>query len=307
MLSLHSSTDRIEHNARLSADIFCKQLVKPVRLDRGGEGKNRVHFFGRLQVVRLAGAPAASLLPSTQFLNFCCNQKRASAHNAFASEVAATAVDQFATQCAFVDAACDAIAESDEDAFSQCFIRNFALQIQSLLFRDTKELLMQRANLPRCRGIDAEPAKRIRPELIFRSVLPSAHQHPKIGSLIMLAKKIFTRRSSLVIGIPRQQIASLRERGEQARLMHAPVFLRGQQHARVTRMNRECEHATAKRCDAGHLLLGLECAQIQQQFFGVRERRVTRRFEPPEAVKVFDARSFERENDFGNIEPLDLR
>ena len=72
-------------------------------------------------------------------------------------------------------------------------------------------------------------------------------------------------------------------------------------------MNGKCEHSPAKRSDRCDTTFIDQRAQIEQQFFGVRKRRIAWRLEPSEVAKVFDTSRLQCEDDFGKIEPLDFR
>jgi hypothetical protein len=53
-------------------------------------------------------------------------------------------------------------------------------------------------------------------------------------------------------------------------------------------MNGKCEHSPAKRSDRCDATFINKRAQIEQQFFGVRQRRFVWRLEPSKVAKVFD-------------------
>src|SRR5690242_10487295 len=100
---MHSSGDRVERNPDLLMHIFWEQLLQPLRLDRSRERKNGIHF----------------ILASSQFLNFSGHQNSLFVDNAFTRQCPAPAMNKLAAQSALVDATCNTIAESDNDAFSQ--------------------------------------------------------------------------------------------------------------------------------------------------------------------------------------------
>ena len=117
--------------------------------------------------------------------------------------------------------------------------------------------------------------------------------------------------------------------------MNAAVFLRRQQHPRVTRMQRKRQHLAANGGDlqwdrrlacsaselarrvirsiadaadaAGTAALRFQRAQIRQQFLRVRERNFVRLFQPAELPQILHAGRFQRQHHFGQIEPLDFR
>ena len=100
----------------------------------------------------------------------------------------------------------------------------------------------------------------------------------------------------------REQIPSLSQRGDQRDRPHAAIILRGQEHARVARMDRKRQHAPAEWGDrAGCIVDG---AQVGEQRLGAFQRARVGRFEPAECSYVIDAARLEREDHLGEIEPF---
>ncbi len=116
-------------------------------------------------------------------------------------------------------------------------------------FGDAEKLFEQRPDLPRGDGVDAQPAAGVEAELVLRRVIPRPHQNPEIRRRLF-AQQILAERIRVAVHVAQQQIAALRERGDEAGLVDAAIFLRREQHARVTRMQRKREHLAA---DGGDL------------------------------------------------------
>ena len=91
-----------------------------------------------------------------------------------------------------------------------------------------------------------ELAAGVEAELVVGRVRPRAHQNPKIRRGLF-AQQIFAGGRHLAPNVAQEQVAALGERGHEAGLMDAAVFLRRQQHARVTRMQRKREHLAPDR------------------------------------------------------------
>ena len=118
------------------------------------------------------------------------------------------------------------------------------LGIQALAAGDVEELLEQRADLAGRGGMNAQPAAGLEAELVARSIFPGAHQNPEIAAGL-LAQEVLALPGGLGIDVAQEQVPALRERGEQASLIHAAVILRRQQHAGVARVQREGQHLAA--------------------------------------------------------------
>jgi hypothetical protein len=87
-------------------------------------------------------------------------------------------------------------------------------------------------------GVDAQPPAPVQVVPVAVRIPPRAHQHKEIR-LRFAAKQIVAGILDLPALPPHEQIASLRERGDQCHLPHAAVLLRRQQHPRIPRMNWE--------------------------------------------------------------------
>ena len=110
---------------------------------------------------------------------------------------------QFAAQRAGIEPARHPVAEADQDALLQRFVRNGSRGLVSEPFapRDAQELLEQRPDLPRRDGVNAEPAAGLEAEVVLRGVIPRAHQDPEKVRRRLLAQQILRRRA--VIACPR--------------------------------------------------------------------------------------------------------
>ena len=85
---------------------------------------------------------------------------------------------------------------------------------------------------------------------------------------------------------------------------NAAMFVRGEEHARVTRMRREGEHPAAELGDASD---ASKRAEIGEQLLGACERLRLGRFEPAKRRHIVDPARLQSEHDFGEIEALHLR
>ena len=93
--------------------------------------------------------------------------------------------------------------------------------------------------------MDAQAAAGVEAEVAGGGVLPGAHQQPEIAAGLV-AQQILAPPRGVGIHVAQQQVAALGERGHQAGLVDAAVVLRGQQHARVTRVQRKGEHLAGR-------------------------------------------------------------
>ena len=160
------------------------------------------------------------------------------------------------------------------------------MDVETLVFSDSQELIVQRANFPPGGPVDARFAQGIHPELISNGVIPRAHQNPEVGGrfIIQAAEQILARRRHIFPRIAHKQIASLCQCRHQARFIDTAIFLRRQQHARVPGVHGECEHAPAQcgdRCVSGFIS---QRAKIQQQLFRMGQSGVARSLEPAEVA-----------------------
>ena len=79
--------------------------------------------------------------------------------------------------------------------------------------------------------------------VLFREA-KGAQQNEKIG-FILAAEEIFALVAHLFsFGAP-EQVAALGERGDERDAAHAALFLRREEHARITRVDRKGEHPPA--------------------------------------------------------------
>ena len=113
--------------------------------------------------------------------------------------------------------------------------------IEALAPGDVEELLEQRADLPGGGGMNAQPAAGVEPEVAGGSVLPGAHQEPEVAAGLF-TQQVLALPRGVGIHVAQEEVAALGEGGEQAGLIDAAVILRRQQHAGVTRVQREGEH-----------------------------------------------------------------
>ena len=81
------------------------------------------------------------------------------------------------------------------------------------------------------------------------------------------------------------------------------IFLRGQEHSRVTRVDGKRQHPPPDRSYS----VGINGAEIDEQLFRASERVCVRRFEPAKSGDVIDAARFQSENDFSEIKALYFR
>ena len=271
----------------IALDVIGEKFAQPLDLHRRAERQNCVHLA----------------VAAFDLADFCRDKKRTVLHHAFAREHAAPAVNQFAAQCALIQAARHAVAEADENALLQILILHLAwLRVEALVFGDAQKLIKQRPDLFRGDGVDAQLAARVHAELVVERKTPGAHQNPKIRRRLF-AEQIFPRRIHFLAAIAQQQIASLRQRRDEARLMHAAVCLRREQHPRITRMQRKRQHLAADLRD----FVFVNRAQVRQQLLRVRQRNFIRCFQPAELAQLLHARGFQRQHDLGQIQSFNLR
>ena len=105
-------------------------------------------------------------------------------------------------------------------------------------------MLPELSRLARGAGVDSEARTASRIEVVLFRETKGAQQNEKIG-FILAAEKILALVAHLLALRAAEQIAALGERGDERNPADATLFLRREQHARVTRMNRKGEHALA--------------------------------------------------------------
>src|SRR3954462_15882941 len=81
------------------------------------------------------------------------------------------------------------------------------------------------------------------------------------------------------------------------------MFLRREEHARITRMQWEREHAPSERGYSGRS----NCAKINQELLGASERVGLGWLQPVESGDVINAARFKSQDNFSEVEPLHLR
>ena len=109
-------------------------------------------------------------------------------------------------------------------------------------------MLGQLGGFARGAGVDPEPRATLGIEAALFRVAKGAHQNEKVGFRVA-AEDIIAIFARLFAFKAAQEIAALRERRDQRDRRNAAILLRGQEHARVTRMDRKREHAPTERGD----------------------------------------------------------
>jgi len=225
-------------NAWRAGDVFGEKFLQPFLFDDRGEAEDGVDGF----------------VFSFDLADFGDDEEGAVVNDTFASERAAAAMDQLATKCARIDAASDAIAETDEDAFVEGFILNFARgSFETFAFGDIEELLEKGTNLSSSDGMDAESPAGINAILIPRGVGPGAHEDPEIAAGF-IAEEIFAVAGGGFVDVAEKKVAALGESGDKAGLVNAAVVLRCEKHSGVARVEGEGEHFAAGGGDGGCVL-----------------------------------------------------
>src|SRR5205085_9718091 len=97
-------------------------------------------------------------------------------------------------------------------------------------------------------GVDTEPRATSRIEAALFRVAKRAHQDEKIG-FGFTAQDVVAIFAGLFAVEATKEVPSLGERGDQRNRRDAVMFLCGEQHSRVTRMERKREHATTESSD----------------------------------------------------------
>ena len=151
--------------------------------------------------------------------------------------------------------------------------------------------------------MNAQLAADIHAKLIIECVTPRAHDDPEIGAGLV-AEQVFAGGFHLAAGIAEQQVAALGEGGDETGLIHAFVFLGGQQHAGVARVQGEREHLAA---DGGNDAGVVNGPEIGKQLLGVGQGNFIRLFEPAEGAQIIHARRFQSQHHFREVQPADFR
>ena len=140
--------------------------------------------------------------------------------------------------------------------------RRAFLRVEPFVARDAQKLLRQRGRF--ARGERLMPSGRQRCGL---KLLCSAKRCARMSmkkSTPPVSPSSSSRSSCICLpSRAAQQIAPLRERGDERRRGHAAELVRGEQHARVARMRGKGEHAPAQRRDRAGA--GIERAEIGEQ------------------------------------------
>ena len=116
---------------------------------------------------------------------------------------------------------------------------------QSLFVRDFQNLLIRLLHLTGGLSVNTVAAALFDAEAAVPRELIRPHECKKIGLLTRF--KQFARLGDVfvVAAQPHQQIAAAHQRGAQGRRRHAAAFRRFDEHARVTRVQRQTKHLPA--------------------------------------------------------------
>ena len=224
-------------------------------------------------------------------------------NRAFPREHAAPAVDERATQCPHIEAHCDLIGKSGEDATLDRVRFCFAgLNIEAFVAGDGEELFPELSSLSGRAGIDAESPASSRIEATLFRITKGPHQNEEIG-FGLAAQDVITIFAGLFAFEAAKKIAALGERCDERNGGDTAVLLRGEQHLRVTRVYRERQHPAP---DRGNFTRG-ERAEIGEQLLRTGERLRIGRLEPAKCRDIVDAARFEGKHDFGEIESFHFR
>ena len=167
-------------------------------------------------------------------------------NRALAREHAAPAMNQRATQRSRVQAHRNLIGKTGENAaLDRARLRFVALQIEFFVTGDGEKLLGELGGFAGGAGVDTELRATARIEAALFRVAKRAHQDEKIG-FGFTAQDVVAIFAGLFAVEATKEIPSLGERGDQRDRRDAVIFLCGEQHSRVTRMDREREHATTE-------------------------------------------------------------
>ena len=211
-LGINAFGGGVIEDAGCAGDIVGKKFLEPFLFDDGGQAEDGVDGF----------------ILAFDFADFGGDEEAGVLDDAFAGKCAAAAMDEFTTKRAGIDAASDAIAEADENAFVEGFILNFARGgFEAFAFGDVEELLEEGTNLASGDGVDAEAAAGIDAILVARGIGPCAHEDPEIAASLV-AEEIFAVARGGFVDVAEEEVAALSESGDETGLVDAAVVVRGE-------------------------------------------------------------------------------
>ena len=166
-------------------------------------------------------------------------------HDAFAREHAAAIAHERAAQGSFIEPHCNLIRKSGKDAARDRAGFGFTLlDIEALGARDGEKLLPELRRLARSAAMHPKAGTPPRIEVVFFREAKSPEQDKKIGFVVAPEEVIALVTHLFSFGAP-QDVAALGKRCDESDAAHATLLLRGEEHARITRVNGEGEHPAA--------------------------------------------------------------
>ena len=197
------------------------------------------------------------------------------------------------------------VGKADQHASLQSIGRNrLVADVQALFCGDPQELLEQRPDLARRLRVNAHPSATVDVVAILLGVAPGAHQHKKIRRRLG-AEQLVARLFSLASFLAHEQVAPLRERGDQRDGAHAAIIAAGQQHARIARVHGKREHAPSERGDGARGVV--DGSQVGEQRLGAGQRKRVGRLQPAKCFHVVHPARFERQYRLREIQPFHFR
>ncbi len=162
-----------------------------------------------------------------------------------------------------------------------------------------QEPFVERLDLPRGGGVDAEFAAGTGVVVVLVGETPRPHEPFKVRAVVV-AEQIVALSAYFFAFVAFKDSFTLRQRGDQAGLPDAVILISGEQHPGVTRMHRELHHALAGFCQ---LAVMIECAEVGEQGKGAGQRNRIGLFQPSETFNIVNAACFECQNDLRQVVP----
>src|ERR1044071_2657286 len=154
------------------------------------------------------------------------------------------------------------IGKTKQDAtLNRIGLNRFLANVQRLGCREVQKLITELTHVTRCLTVNADAVAPFDVVPISLGIAPGTHQNEKIG-FSHSTEFIITSVFKLLFVTARKHVPRLSQRGDQGYWSNATEVVRGEQHARVTRMRRKSEHPASQISDgAGGRV---SCSQIRE-------------------------------------------
>jgi len=226
LLRAHPAGHGIEENPLFHPNVFWKQFLQPLRLNRGGQE--------RMVFISLSGPSTSRTSAATSSGLSCTMLSRASrprrpctnSHRRVPESSRRATRSEKPVRMHFCTASSGTSDASVSSPSTLAIRRNWLKEPGPPVGGE---------------GVDAQAAARLDAVAVLQRVIPRAHQDPEIRGR-PVAQQVLAERLGFAAGVAEEEVSALGQGGDQRRLPDATVILGRQQHAGVPGMQRKRQH-----------------------------------------------------------------